>query len=239
MQQIIAIGGMSKDARGIGMMKYVLSQSGVKRPKVCFLPQASAENTDHILGFYQACNHLKATPSWLSLFGRVPRNWQDQLADQDVIFVGGGNTRSMLALWREWGVDEILKKILRKGTVLAGVSAGAICWFEEGVTDSIWPLGNVKGLGFLKGSCCPHYDSEMERRPAFLKWVQRDKIKPGIALQEGTAAHYIDGKLHKIVSVCEGNQAFRLTRRSEAPLAPHLLFVGNGQRTKGGNCKII
>jgi len=104
-------------------------------------------------------------PSWTSLFGIVKPGWREHLLAQDIIYVGGGNTRSMICLWREWGADEVLREAYEAGILLCGVSAGAICWFEQGVTDSVWPLGVLPCLGLLPGSCCPHYDSEAERRP--------------------------------------------------------------------------
>ena len=132
-----------------------------------------------------------------------------------MIYVGGGNTRSMLSLWREWGVDKVLRQALHNGTVLAGVSAGAICWFEQGVTDSVWPLGVLPCLGFLKGSCCPHFDGEAERRPAFTSMLAEGRIKAGIALDDNAMGHYIDGELHRVVCSAEKSNAYLMASGAE------------------------
>ena len=161
-KHIIAIGGaaFNKNPDEPSIEQYILDLTGKEKPKVCFLPQASAEAQNYVVRFYETFHRLGAQTSWISLFGRVEPTWKDKLLEQDVIFVGGGNTRSMLALWREWGMDTLLKEAYEKGIVLAGVSAGAICWFEKGITDSVWPMGVLDCLGILKGSCSPHYDSE-------------------------------------------------------------------------------
>jgi peptidase E len=161
---------------------------------------------------------METQPSWFSLFGRVPNGWEQRLLAQDVIFVGGGNTRSMLALWREWGIDRVLKQAAERGTILAGVSAGAICWFEQCITDSVWPLGTIQGLGWLKGSACPHYDGEPERRPTTLRMVAEGRAMDGIALCDYAAGHYIDGKLHQVITTVEAAKAFYLKRQDKATL---------------------
>jgi len=213
MAHIIAIGGggLSKMDHYV-LERYILEQTGKDRPRVCYLPQASAESESAILNFFQAMIELDAHPSWVSLFGRVEVGWQDHLLSQDVIYVGGGNTRSMLALWREWGIDAVLKQALDRGIILAGVSAGAICWFEQCVTDSVWPLGSLQGLGFVAGSCCPHYDGEPERRPSYLRMIERGAVKDGYALQDGTAAHIVDGALQQVITSQPQARAFYVYR---------------------------
>lgn len=115
--------------------------------------------------------------------------------------MGGGSTKNLLALWKEWKVDKILKKALEKGTVLGGISAGMNCWYEECVTDSHFgELTALKCLGFLKGSGCPHYDTEENRRPSYHKLIKTKKINPGIAIEDHAAVHYINGKIYKILS---------------------------------------
>lgn len=223
MQQIIAIGGGTFGGIEFGatqtentkMERYLIEQTQQQNPKVCFLPQASVEDKSYVVRFYETFSWLGAKPSWISLFGRVEKTWKEKLLAQDLIFVGGGNTRSMLALWREWGLDQVLKEAYQQGTVLAGVSAGAICWFEECITDSVWPLGALKGLGFLKGSCCPHYDSEPERRPTFLSKVKAGEVIPGIALEDNTGAHYVAGTLKTVVSTKENKKAYLVSSQGE------------------------
>lgn len=219
-KQVIAIGGggfvtTSSDDKAKNIGNYIIEQSGKKNPKICFLPQASAESKEYTVWFYKTFLALGAQPSDVSLFGRVAPTWKEQLLTSDIIYVGGGNTRSMLALWREWGVDTVLRQAYEQGTVLAGVSAGAICWFEQGITDSVWPLGVLDCLGFLQGSCCPHYDGEPERRPAYLAFSLNNEVLPGIALQDHVAAHFIDGTLHRVVAAYPDKKAYRVTAGTE------------------------
>lgn len=218
-KQIIAIGGggYPNDPNFI-LEKYILNQTQKSNPKICFLPQASYESRDYITSLYKTYCALGAQPDWISLFGTVHPSWKERLLSSDIIFVGGGNTRSMLALWREWGMDVVLKEAYEKGIILAGVSAGAICWFEQGITDSVYPLGVLDCLGFLSGSSCPHYDVEPERRPAYLKFMGDKAVKAGIALQDHVAAHYVDGILHRVVSAKEGKQAFHVSHEGEVAL---------------------
>jgi peptidase E len=210
-QQIIAIGGGGFAAADSQFLfeRYLLEVVKSKdAPRVCFLPQASNENREYVTKFYEAFIHLGARPSWLSLFGKVKAGWEEQLLANDLIYVGGGNTKSMLALWQAWGVDRVLKQALEQGTVLAGVSAGAICWFEQALTDSVWPLGIVPGLGWLPGSACPHYDGEKERRPAFVAMLAQHQIKPGIAIEDQVAVHYVNGAIKQVIATVPGKKAY-------------------------------
>lgn len=225
MQQIIAIGGggFGGSQENFAMERYLIQQTQKVSPKVCFLPQASSEAQEYIVRFYEAFNSLGALPSWISLFGRVEDGWKEKLLEQDLIFVGGGNTRSMLALWREWGMDQVLLEAYKRGIVLSGVSAGAICWFEQGITDSVWPLGALSGLKMLKGSCCPHYDTELERRPAYLNKINSGEVISGIALEDNTAAHFIDGQMKSIVASVADKKAFSVSNRGEEAIAVNFL----------------
>jgi dipeptidase E len=128
-----------------------------------------------------------------------------------VIYVGGGNTKSMLAVWREWSLPEILRQAWESGIVLAGISAGAICWFEQGVTDS-WAdqLRALDCLGFLSGSCCPHYSGETERRPAYHRLLCHSEILPGFAIDDGAAIHFVDNKVYRVVAARQDARAYRV-----------------------------
>jgi dipeptidase E len=215
-QNIIAVGGggFGADPNNVIIDRYILSLTGKERPKVCFLPQASAESQQYIVNFFSAYTKLGAEPSWASLFGRVPNEWRDTILKQDVIYVGGGNTKTMLAIWREWGMDEVLKEALANGTILAGISAGAICWFDACVTDSVWPLGTIRGMGLLAGSACPHYDGEPERRPTLLRMIADKEIIDGIAICDHAAAHYVDGKLKQVVVSRDTAKAFYVSHKN-------------------------
>ncbi|HET6882798.1 MAG TPA: Type 1 glutamine amidotransferase-like domain-containing protein [Pirellulales bacterium] len=125
----------------------------------------------------------------------------EYLVAQDIIVVWGGNTKSMLGVWREWGLPEILRRAWLRGTVLAGVSAGAICWFEQGLTDSFaGRLRPLDCLGFLPGSCCPHYDGELDRRPAYQELVRQNLLKPGVAIEDGSAVEFQDRGICRVLA---------------------------------------
>jgi dipeptidase E len=203
LRQIIAMGGggFSMEPENPLLDLYILGQSEKQTPKVCFVPTASGDADNYIARFYKAFERHECIPSHLSLFNPPSRDLEAFVMDRDIIYVGGGNTKNLLALWKEWGLDIILRKAWRRGKIMAGISAGSICWFEEGVTDSFGSgLEPLKTLGFLKGSNCPHYDGEKERRPAYQRFVGSDRIKGGYAADDGAALHFIDEELVKAVS---------------------------------------
>ncbi|WP_409253985.1 Type 1 glutamine amidotransferase-like domain-containing protein [Bacillus sp. SCS-153A] len=203
MKQIIALGGggFSMEPENELLDTYILKQSPARTPKICFIATASGDAESYIDRFYQFFKNKECIPSHLSLFKPNTRDIEGFLLEQDIIYVSGGNTKNLLILWKEWGVDQILEKALAKGVVLAGISAGSICWFDEGVTDSYGDgLEPLKALGFIKGSHCPHYDGELERRPAFTAFIASSKLSAGYAADDGAALHFIDGKLERVVS---------------------------------------
>jgi dipeptidase E len=210
MSHIIAVGGagFSAEPRNLALDRYILDLTGKPRPRVLFIPTATGDSDPLIVKFFDAYAQLDAKPSHLRFFGRTPDLRRAILA-QDVVYVGGGNTKSMLAVWRDWHLPEILEEASASGCVLAGVSAGAICWFEQGVTDS-WDdrLRPLDGLGFIDGSCCPHYDGEAERRPSYRALIQERKIKPGYAIEDGVAAHFAGGTLERVVTNRDGARAY-------------------------------
>jgi dipeptidase E len=143
--------------------------------------------------------------------------------DHDVVFVPGGNTANMLAIWRVHGFDAILREAWASGVVLAGWSAGAICWFEAGVTDSFGPqLAGMECLGFLPGSACPHYDGEELRRPRYAELL-REGFPPGVAIDDGVAARFEATELVEVVTARDGATAYRVTAGGEEPLEARLL----------------
>ncbi|HEU4963847.1 MAG TPA: Type 1 glutamine amidotransferase-like domain-containing protein, partial [Bacilli bacterium] len=129
------------------------------------------------------------------------------------IYVGGGNTRNLILLWQAWGLDKLFRQAWEQGTVLAGLSAGAICWFEEGLTDS-YPgkLDRLECLGFLKGSCSPHYDGEAERRPTYERLVGSGEMMDGRAADDGAALHFVGTELSRVVTSRPEAQAFQVKR---------------------------
>ena len=165
---------------------------------------------------------MDADGSACSLFRRDGRDLADLLLEQDAIYVGGGNTANMLAVWRVHGVDEILREAWRRGVVLTGSSAGAICWFDDGVTDSFGPelvrLGD--GLGMLAGSFCPHFDAEPQRRPVATRLVATGAMAPGYAADDDAGILFEDGVAVRVVSAREGATAYRIGPDGATPLAP-------------------
>jgi dipeptidase E len=210
--QIVAMGGggfsMEPDNPALDM--YVLDQARRANPSVCFLATASGDADTYINSFYAAFGKLPCRPTHIPLFARTP-DVKTILLEQDVIYVGGGNTKSMLAVWREWEMPALLRGAWQSGTVLAGVSAGAICWFDIGLTDAsargLYPLS---GLGFLPGACCPHYDGEAERRPALHRLIESGTIMTALALDDGAAVHFVNGTLANVVSSRPHAHAYRV-----------------------------
>lgn len=194
--------------------QYIINQSRASQPKVCFLPTASGDAEGYIERFYKAFTSLSSEPSHLSLFKPSTRDLEGFLLEKDIIYVGGGNTKSMLALWKEWGIDAILRKAWESGTILAGLSAGSICWFEEGTTDSYGDgLETIKGLGLIEGSHSPHYDGEVNRRPLYHSFIESGELKTGFAADDGAALHFIERGLAKVVSSRPHASAYRVEKK--------------------------
>ena len=210
MFDIIAIGGaaFSAEPRNLALDRYVLEQSGKPRPRVLLIPTARGDDSEYIAKFYAAYAALDARPLHLPFFERTPA-LRELVLSQDVIFVGGGNTKSMLAVWRDWELPKLLQEAAAAGAVLGGVSAGAICWFDHGVTDS-WAgaLRPLECMGWLRGSCCPHYDGEVERRPAYHDLLLKGEIEPGYAIEDGVAIHFRNGSRERVVTKRQGAKAY-------------------------------
>jgi peptidase E len=211
-KQIIPIGGggFYRDAENLELEKYVLRQCGADNPRVAFVPTASGEPDHYVSSFYAAFLKLGCRPSVLTFFKRTPE-LRSFLLHQHVIYVGGGNTKSLLAIWRDWGLTEILREAWESGIVLTGVSAGAICWFEQGLTDSFSDgLRPLDCLGFLPGSCCPHFDGEVQRRPSYHKLLASGEISAGVAIEDWTGVHFIGTGIHKVITSKRGALAYSI-----------------------------
>ncbi|HWH79990.1 MAG TPA: peptidase E, partial [Candidatus Binatus sp.] len=198
-----------------------------ENPRVAFIPAASGEPDHYVASFYSAFLKLGCRPSVLTFFKRTP-DLRSLLLQQDVIYVGGGNTKSLLAVWRDWDVIEILREAWESGIVLTGVSAGAICWFEQGLTDSFSDgLRSLNCLGFLPGSCCPHFDGEAQRRPSYHKLLSAGEIAAGIAIEDWTGVHYIGSEIHRVITSKRGARAYSMRSVhgsvQEVPLAAEFL----------------
>ncbi len=216
-RHIVAMGGGGfADEADVPLDDFTLRLTGRRRPRVCFLPTATANVATYIVLFYSAFGG-RSRASHLDLFVRGTADPRSILLDQDLIYVGGGNTANLLAIWRTHGVDSILREAWQAGVVLAGVSAGAICWFEGGTTDSFGPqLGPLTGaLGILPGSFCPHYDGEATRRPAFHGQIHDGRLPDGWAADDGAALHFVGTELAEVVTARPEAAAYRVERRGD------------------------
>ncbi len=216
-RQIIAMGGggFSMEPDNHLLDDYILQASKKHKPKICFLGTASGDSKSYIERFYNFFENKNCYPSHLSLFNGTTDKIEKFIFAQDILYVGGGNTRNMLVLWKEWKLDKIIINAYKNGTVLCGLSAGSICWFEQGLTDSIpCQLTGLDCLGILKGSNCPHFDGEPKRKPAYRKLIQSGQLKNGIATDDGCALHYVNEKLVRIVSSRQLAKAYSFTRHS-------------------------
>ena len=211
-RHIIAIGGggFGRNPKHNKIEKYILGQTGKENPNILFLPTASAEDKSYIVNFYTCFSSLNCEPNHVTLFERTPR--LDGIINKaDVIYVGGGNTKSMLAVWRGWKLDKLLYKAYNKGKILCGVSAGAICWFEQGITDSwVSNLNVMECLGFLPGMCCPHYQEEVDRRSSVHEFIKKGKSMPGYAIDGGAAVQFKEGKYSKSVQFYPDSHVYKV-----------------------------
>jgi len=218
------MGGGALFSRDSRIEDFLLGLARSSRPRVCYLPTAGGEKAEWIVRFYEEFSARDCEPSYLTLFG-MPEAPAKHLASQDVIYVGGGNTANMLAIWRVHGIDRALREAWERGAVVGGMSAGANCWFEDSVTDSFGPtlraLGG--GLGLLTGSFCPHYDGEPERRPAYTRLVREGVLAAGYAADDDAAFHFEGTELREVVSQREGARGYRVTPDGEEPIQPRLL----------------
>jgi len=212
-RNIIAIGGggFGRNPNKPIIEEYILNLSDKKKPTVTFFPTASAEDSAYIVNFYTAFGKLNCKAQHISLFKKTP-DLKSIIAESDIIYIGGGNTKSMLAVFREWNLDTLIINAYKEGKVLAGVSAGAICWFEKGITDS-W-AGGLKILdcmGILKGTCCPHYDGEANRKPSVKNFLKNEEIENCLCIEDGAAAHYENEILKTSISFYKDKNTYQVS----------------------------
>ena len=224
-RHIVAVGGGG--IVGDSLDDYILDLSGVAQPRVLFVPTASGDDAWQVVRVYDALRG-RAAVSHLFLFDRSVEDIRSFVLEHDVVVVGGGNTASMLGVWRAHGLDEVLREAWEAGIVLTGWSAGAICWFEDGVTDSygpaLAPLGD--GLGFLPGSFCPHFDGEPLRRPTYHRLVA-EGFPGGFAADDRAGVHFVGTRLDEAVTALPDAHAYRVENADgeavETPLPTRLL----------------
>ncbi len=216
---IVAIGGGGFASQPYNPLldRFVLGLARTEVPRVCFLATASGDSEREVASFYRAFAEHACLAADLALFDRKVGDLRAYLLEQDVIYVGGGNTLSLLGVWRAHGLDAILGDALDAGAVLCGVSAGMNCWFEASVTDSFGPRLSPlhDGMGFVTGSACPHYDSEEQRRPVYHRLVAAG-FPDGYAADDGAALHFAGSDaLAEVVASREGARGYRVERRED------------------------
>jgi peptidase E len=203
------------------LVDYLLGLAPGKR--LLYVPTAGMEEPAQTVWWYERL-HGRAEMTHLHFFPWPPSGLSELTLDHDVILVTGGNTANALAIWRTHGFDKILRQAWQQGVVLAGWSAGMICWFEHGITDSFGPeLAPMECLGFLPGSACPHYDGEVKRRPVYTQLVAEGRLPPGVAADDDVALHYVGTELREAVSSREGAVAYGVEADSERVLETRLL----------------
>jgi len=204
---LIAGGGF-----GTAFIRYMAELTGKTRPKLLYLPTASADSAAGIIGWYQACAPLDVEPSYqLSFIESLSqtRGWDEVLLSVDGILCSGGNTLNQQAIWKAQGIDVVLRQAWEQGIVLGGSSAGSLCWFEEGTTDSRpKELSIVKCLGFLPGSHSPHYDAEPGRRPLYQKLISSGDMKPGYACDNDAGIYFEGDQVRRVVATRAGAKCY-------------------------------
>jgi dipeptidase E len=239
--QIVALGGggFSMEQGNPLLDDYVLSLTGAKRPRVCFLPTASGDADHYVVRFYRRFSP-DCEASHVSLFrrdqgtGGVEDDLATHLLAQDLIYVGGGNVVSMLGAWRAHGLDGVLRQAWRKGVVLCGPSAGSLCWFAESLSAFHGAPRRVRGLGLLPYSNCVHYDAEPARRAEYHRFVG-DGMRPGYAAEDGVALHFRRTRLERVVSSRPDGCAYRVEPAADGVLETPLETVYLGASDAGGS----
>jgi peptidase E len=223
---LIAGGGFDET-----FIRYMASLTGKERPRLCYLPTAAADSDSGMLRWFRRCATLDVVPfaqeAFISSY-RMDRSWEDVFLSMDGIVVSGGNTLNQQAIWRAQGIDEVLREAWDRGIVLGGASAGSLCWFEQGTTDSRpQEVTKIECLGFLEGSPSPHYDSEEVRRPTYHRLIRSGELKPGYACDNYAGIFFRDNQVERVVASREGAKCYYVTLRDgevvEEVLEPELI----------------
>ncbi|MEX3671997.1 Type 1 glutamine amidotransferase-like domain-containing protein [Paraburkholderia phenoliruptrix] len=225
MRRILAIGGggfMMEDAPS-PIDQHIVSLTAKARPRICYLATPSGDLPEHLGKFHAAYGDMDCETSHLAFFRQpdsksiLTTDFRTRLLEQDAIYVGGGNTKSALAVWREWGLDSVLREAWESGVLLAGMSAGAMCWYEAGLTDSFWGAAYrpLDCLGLLPGGCAVHYSSDPQRRETLHAAQQAATIPPSIAIDDFAAALYMSTSVDSVFSWREGSTAYQVYREHE------------------------
>jgi len=210
-RQVIATsGGFAIEPRNRRIDKYILSQAIAEKPKICFIGTASGDSKHYIERFYKFFAKENCTPNHLPLFKGTMVDVESFILSQDILYVGGGNSRNMFAIWKDRGIDQLLRKAYEKGVVMSGISAGSLCWFEEGMTDSIpGRLTSMPCLGLVKGSNCPFFNED--KRKTYTDFISQEKIKPGLANEIGVGIHFENETMKNVVTSRKDAKAYKFT----------------------------
>jgi dipeptidase E len=221
-RKILIAGGGFNDI----FIRYMVTLTGKPRPRICYLPTASADAPAGIIRFYQDCSALDVVPfvqeSFISSYKQT-QSFADVLLSMDAILASGGNTLNQQVIWKAQGIDVILRQAWDRGIVLGGASAGSLCWFEEGTTDSRpKELSTVQALGFIKTSHCPHYDHEAPRRPLYLKLIGSGEMKPGYACYNDAGIYFEDNDVKRVIKSRADAKVFFVSREGEQAVEKEL-----------------
>lgn len=208
---LIAGGGF-----GTAFIRTMAELTGKPRPKLCYFPTANGDRAEGSIAWFRNCASLNVEPSMQESFiasSRQKLSWEEVLLSVDGIVCSGGNTLNQMAIWKAQGIDLVMKQAWDKGIVLGGASAGSLCWFEEGTTDSRpKELTTVKCLGFLKGSHSPHYDREKDRRPLYQKMIGSGEMLPGYACDNDAGIYFEDNVVKRVVATRAEAKVYRVSR---------------------------
>jgi dipeptidase E len=201
------------------MLLEILRTTGKKHPKVCLIPTASGDRPESFAEFASVMNRMRAHPNFLALYNVPTSDLESWVLDFDAVYIGGGNTRNLMALWREWELDRILIKAMKQGVVVAGGSAGANCWFEQSNSDFIpGEFNPLKGFGLLKGSVCPHYSEEKGRAQSYAAMVKDGRLMNGFGISDRAALHFENYELKEALVEWEEAGVYRVERTAGGEL---------------------
>ena len=198
-------------------VNYSAKCTGKLKPNICFIPTASGDNPEYIGKWEAVCSEIGLTPHvlkvWINSYDQQ-ETYKELIAGMDAFIVGGGNTLNMLAIWKAQGIDVLLKEAYARGAVMGGGSAGSLCWFNGGTTDSRpKELSIVGGLGLIDKSHCPHYNSEESRRPLYHRNILEGNLTAGYAVDDRAAIHFVNGKVQAAVSLDDKNHSYHVYKR--------------------------
>jgi dipeptidase E len=220
-RRILALGGHDFDRRdgNDAICDLVVELAPSPKPRICLLPTASGDPQDQIARFRRAFGERDCVPSIVSLFrlGENPVDLREELLGQDAIYVGGGSLLNLIAVWRAHSLDRILRECWLEGVLLCGQSAGAMCWFERGITSSSGRPAIAAGLGVLPGAVCVHYLSEPQRRRRFLRAIEREELDGGLGLDDQTGIVFAGTEMTEAVSARSGATVWEVSRRGGEP----------------------